>query len=210
MTTKEAQEARAKQAAEDAAKAAEDAAKAAAGIPPTDEQPKQDGPPTTWDEIFNHPRFKALNLRAKEAETEVETQRQVAEDAKKAELEEQAKWKELYEAEQGKVTESTQRIAELEQKRIEATKYRGVEAAVRRHQPPFLEFAVNDVLSFATLDDVTIDDDGKVQGADAIVKAIAEKRPHWLDTKRQDPGSPPGRKPAPKNAEWSGPRITTL
>ncbi len=178
--------------------------------PPDNVQPKHDGPPPTWEGIFEHPRFKKLLDRAKEAETEVETQRQAAEDAKQAELVEQAKWKELYEAEQSKVAESNQRIAELEQKRIETSKRQAVEAAARQHQPPFLETAVNDVLSFAKLDDVTIDDNGKVQGAEAVVKAIAEDRPHWLDTKRHDPGSPPGRTPAPKKFEWSGSRITTL
>lgn len=63
-------------------------------------------PPESWDEVFQHPRFKELNDKKKAAEDELA--RIAANKAKADEdaLKEQNKWKELYEAETTKHKET--------------------------------------------------------------------------------------------------------
>lgn len=68
---------------------------------PGEDPPKKSGgqekPPATWDEIFEHPRFKELNKRASDAEGRL---KQIEEERKKADeerLKKQEEWKELAE-----------------------------------------------------------------------------------------------------------------
>lgn len=59
--------------------------------------PAQNGDvPATWEEIFQHPRFKQLNERAKQAEVALEKARKEQEAGRQKELKEQERWKELY------------------------------------------------------------------------------------------------------------------
>lgn len=73
--------------------------------PPPTEPPKgEPGPvPTSWGDVFQHPRFKELNQRAKDAEEKLA---QIEEQAKKeneTKLAEQQKWQELAEARQKEI-----------------------------------------------------------------------------------------------------------
>lgn len=63
------------------------------------EQANQTDVPGSWDEIFQHPRFKALNVRATEAEAEMKKSKDEKSAADKKALEDQNKFKELYEGE---------------------------------------------------------------------------------------------------------------
>jgi hypothetical protein len=70
--------------------------------PPTDpgKQPGSDAFPSSWEDVFKHPRFKELNTRAQTAEQQLK-EIQAAEKQKNDEaLKEQNKWKELYEGSQ--------------------------------------------------------------------------------------------------------------
>ncbi len=63
------------------------------------EQANQSDVPGSWDEIFQHPRFKALNERATEAEAGLKARDDAKTAAEKKALEDQNKFKELYETE---------------------------------------------------------------------------------------------------------------
>ena len=65
----------------------------------TPEQVNQSDVPGSWDEIFQHPRFKALNDRATAAEASLKERDQAKTEAEKKALEDQNKFKELYEKE---------------------------------------------------------------------------------------------------------------
>lgn len=72
-----------------------------AGDPPEDPKSPPDDPPSdklpkSWEEVFNHPRFKQLNQRAKDAEDELATLKANAKKKQEDELKEQQKWEDLY------------------------------------------------------------------------------------------------------------------
>lgn len=62
---------------------------------PAEAQNTDDRPPETWDQIFEHPRFKKLNERAKAAEAQIAEQEKAVKAAEEARLAEQQKWQEL-------------------------------------------------------------------------------------------------------------------
>jgi hypothetical protein len=69
-------------------------------------------PPASWEEVFNHPRFRELNKRAKEAEAQLS---KLADEQKKADdkqAAEQGKWQQLAE----------QREAELKAEKLARTR----------------------------------------------------------------------------------------
>jgi DNA repair exonuclease SbcCD ATPase subunit len=61
--------------------------------------------PATWEEIFEHNRFKQLTERAKEAEMALDKLKSEREDQRQKELEEQEKWRELAGERQSKIEE---------------------------------------------------------------------------------------------------------
>jgi hypothetical protein len=61
--------------------------------------------PPTWEEIFNHPRFKELNKRAQDAEAESARLKKEQDDAKAKALQEQGKWQEIAETRQKEIDE---------------------------------------------------------------------------------------------------------
>lgn len=75
------------------------------------QQQQQERFPSSWEEIFQHPRFKELNQKAQSATAELE--RIQAEEKKRNDeaLKEQNKWKELYDGTQKEL--STERINNL-------------------------------------------------------------------------------------------------
>jgi len=58
-------------------------------------KPSGDGPPTTWDEIYESPRFKQLFARTKSAEEKLSKLTAAQEAAETKALQDQEKWKEL-------------------------------------------------------------------------------------------------------------------
>ena len=59
------------------------------------QQANNEVPPTTWDEVFKHPRFAQLNQRAKEAEKALADLQKAQGDAETARLAEEKKWQDL-------------------------------------------------------------------------------------------------------------------
>lgn len=51
---------------------------------------------------------------------------------------------------------------------------------------------VDDVLTAIARDDVDIDDDGTVHGIDDALKALAKRKPHWVETAGNNGGAPGG------------------
>lgn len=93
--------------------------------PPAVPPPASPIVPSTWDEVFQHPRFKELNQRAKDAEAQLvqlqETQRQAAE----AKLADEKKWEQL----------AQQREVELKRERAERLR---ASVALAKGLPPDL------------------------------------------------------------------------
>lgn len=155
-----------------------------------------DAPPASWDEVFQHDRFKQLVKRAKEAESALERLAKDQSEAEQAKLKEQQRFEELYQKEQARAATLA---GELEAARRDAAnerKRRAVEDAARAHEPRFLADALKDLALFIDLDALEIGEDGKVKGAEGMIKRVATERPYMLESKRQDPGSPPGQRTA--------------
>lgn len=160
------------------------------------QQRNGDAPPASWDEVFQHERFKGLLKRAKDAETALEKLAKGQEEAEQNKLKEQQRFQELFEKEQQRAATLA---GELEAARREAAnerRRRAVEDAARSHEPRFLPETLKDLTLFIDLDALEIGEDGKVKGVEAAIKNLAKDRPYMLESKRQDPGSPPGPKPA--------------
>lgn len=104
--------------------------------------PDPDAPPTTWEGIFQHSRFKELNQRAKAAEeslAKIEMERKAA--AEKA-AKEQGKWQEL--AEQRETELKAERLSRL---RLEVASEKGIPTSLA------------DRLTGSTLEELTKDAD---------------------------------------------------
>lgn len=71
----------------------------ATGAPPSD-VPVPEKFPTSWEEIFQHPRFKELNTKAQQATAELERIKAAEKEANNKALAEQNKWQELYQSTQ--------------------------------------------------------------------------------------------------------------
>lgn len=69
--------------------------------------------PKSWDEVFNHPRFKELNKRAKDAETTLQQLQNERETEKQNALKEQGKWKEIAEENERKLKEAQLQLGRL-------------------------------------------------------------------------------------------------
>lgn len=157
-------------------------------------QPAPDAVPQSWDEVFKHPRFKELQKAAKEAQAALDAQKQAQADAEQAKLKEQARWQELYEAEQARAKQAQ---AELEQAKLGALrnlKQQAIKDAARSHEPPFVAEAIPDILVLVAVDELP-DDGDMAKAAEAQVKELAKAKPWLLTQARKDPGSPPGRQP---------------
>ena len=70
--------------------------------------------PTSWDQIFQHPRFKELVTKANTAETEAARLRKAAADAEAASMVEQGKWKELAEQRQKDLDAALSKASQVE------------------------------------------------------------------------------------------------
>lgn len=173
-----------------------------------DGQPRSpDVPPTSWEEVFQHERFKQLLDRAKKAEDALEKQAKDLAAADQAKLLEQARFQELYEAEQKRAADLEQKLAGAVQRFDDARKRQAVESAALAHEPKFRAEALGDLQLFIPLDKLRLGEDGKVSGAEAAVRALAKDRPYMLE-QRDDPGSPAGKRPAGQAQAAPGRTIT--
>lgn len=161
------------------------------------QQRPADAPPASWDEIFQHDRFKTLIKRAKDAESELEKIKRQTDEAEQTKLKEQQRYQELYQKEQQRAAALDADLQAARQAAQNDKKLRALEAAARAHEPPFSAQALNDVSLFVDLAALDVGDDGKIKGVEAAIRDLAKSRPYMLEPRRQDPGSPGPQKQAP-------------
>jgi hypothetical protein len=154
-----------------------------------------DAPPTTWEAIFTHPRFKELQRTAKEAQAALTAQQQAQAEAEQAKLKEQAEWKQLYETAEVAAKKLKDELDAKTTAMQRREKQLAIQDAARSHEPPFITEAISDVLLLIPVDELP-DGDDLSKAAAAQVKDLAKAKPWLLQTTRSDPGSPPGRKVA--------------
>lgn len=154
-----------------------------------------DGVPATWEDVFKHPRFKELQKQAKEALAALAAQQAAQAKAEDEKLAQQAEWQKLAEKREKEAAEALAQLAEERRQRLHDTKRRAVEDAARQHEPAFVPEAIPVLLRMVELDDLP-DDDTLPNAVQDTVKALAKSNTYMLQTARNDPGSPPGRKPA--------------
>ena len=157
--------------------------------------PATDGPPDSWDKVFQHPRFKELQKAAKEAQAALAAQQQAQSEAEQAKLKEQAEWKQLYETAEVAAKKLKDELDAKNAAMLKREKQLAIQDAARSHEPPFIAEAIGDVLLLIATDELP-DGDELPKAAAAQVKALAKAKPWLLQTTRSDPGSPPGRKVA--------------
>lgn len=160
------------------------------------QQRSADAPPASWDEIFQHERFKTLLKRAKDAESAVEKAARERDETEQAKLKEQKRYEELYQKEQQRAAALEADLQGARQAALNDKKQRALEAAARAHEPPFSAQALNDVALFVDFDALQVGENGTVTGVEAAIRDLAKSRPYMLEQRRQDPGSPGAQKPA--------------
>jgi len=179
---------------------------------PTNEQEQQPSgtPPSLsdeqWELAFQHPRFKDLAKRAKEAEARLKEREQAERDAAKEELKAKQEFAKLYEQAQDEVVALKAELDDLRAAQIAGAKRQAVALAARK--AGLNDRAADDAHLFVRLDDINLADDGSPDMAQVakLVKALAQERPYLVE-KRSDPGTPPGRKPAPGQAGSGQPPV---
>ena len=154
-----------------------------------------DGPPDSWDKVFQHPRIKESLKEAKEAKAALVAQQQAQAKAEDDKLAQQAEWQKLAEKREKEVAEALAQLSEERMERQRDTKRWTVEKAAQQHEPPFVPEAIPILLRMVELDELP-DDDTLPKAVQDAVKAFAKANPYMLQTTRSDPGSPPGRRVA--------------
>lgn len=162
-------------------------ADSSAGTPPglTDEQ---------WVLAFEHPRFKELTKRAKEAETALAKQEDDRKTAEEARLKEQNDFKALWEKAEADKAAAVAEAERVKAERIADLKRLAVAQAAQAQN--FHPKAAQDAHRFIDLAALPLTDAGAVDAAavEKAVKALATEHPYMLGNgQRQDPGTPPGR-----------------
>lgn len=161
------------------------------------DQPRPaDAPPASWDDIFQHERFKTLLKRAKDAETALEKTHKERNESEESKLKEQKRFEELFQKEQQRAAALEMDLQSARQAALNDKKQRALEAAARAHEPPFSAQALNDVALFVDFEALQVGENGAVTGAEAVIRDLAKSRPYMLEQRRQDPGSPGAQKPA--------------
>jgi len=152
-----------------------------------------------WDTIYKTPQFQSIvadyKKRAKAAEAALAAQQEAQAKAAEDELKEQAKWQQLYETTEAAAAKLKAELQQVHASMARREKQLAIQDAARSHEPPFIAEAIGDVLLLISVDDLP-DGDELSKSAAAQVKALATAKPWLLSTARNDPGSPPGRKPA--------------
>jgi len=153
-------------------------------------------------------RINQLTARAKTAEKKLGEISSAQEEAERKSLEEQARYKELYEKErQGREAESTGRKSDAIRSRfLLAAQSKGV-------VDPDVAFVVAKSLPGFAM--VAVDDEGKVSGIDELVEMLVKDKPYLIPSpqsqKAQSVGSAsnpaPQTSPAPKTLAEAGDRL---
>ena len=177
---------------------------------PGQQQRTADAPPASWEEIFQHDRFKQLVDRAKKAEAALEKTAKDREAAEQAKLLEEKRFQEAFEKERARAAHLEQDLQGERQRALNERKARAVQDAARAHEPPFSAQALQDVTMFVDLAVLEVGEDGKVKGAEQAIKELAKNRPYMLEAKRQDPGSPAARRSTGPAKTSGTPRTSTL
>lgn len=178
-----------------------------------DKQAQQPPAPPADDEeflrkAFEHPRFKDLAKRAKEAEAQLAKVEKERADAEQAKLKEAAQFQTLYEQAQAKAAKLEADLTAIQAERQADTKRAALRAAALA--AGFNQQAANDAPLFVDLAQVELDEAGKPLKAtvERAIKALAQERAYMLE-KRADGGSPATRRPqAPVKPEVR--RVTPL
>lgn len=175
-------------------------------------QQQPPAPPADDEEFlrkaFEHPRFKELTKRAKEAEAQLAKIEKERADAEAAKLKESAQFQTLYEQAQAKAAQ-----LEADLTAVQAERQADMKRAALRDAAQAAGFnpqAAKDAPLFVDLAQVELDDTGKPIKAtvDRAIKALAQERAYLLE-KRSDAGSPANRRPqAPVKPEVR--RVTPL
>ena len=152
-----------------------------------------DGPPASWDEIFKHPRIKEALQAAKDAKAALAAQQQAQAEAEQAKLKDEAKWQQLYETTEKRAAQLNDELAQTKAAMTRREKQLAIKDAARTNDPPFIPEAISDVLLLIQADELP-EGDELPRAAAEQVKALAKAKPWLLQTTRNDPGSPPGRK----------------
>jgi len=152
-----------------------------------------------WDTIYKTPQFQSIvadyKKRAKAAEAALAAQQAEQAAAEQAKLKEQQQWQQLYETTEAAAAKLKAELQQAHASMARREKQLAIQDAARSHEPPFIAEAIGDVLLLISVDDLP-DGDELSKSAAAQVKALATAKPWLLSTARNDPGSPPGRKPA--------------
>jgi hypothetical protein len=80
---------------------------------PAEAQNTDERPPETWDQVFEHPRFKKLLERAKTAESQIAEFEKARKAAEEESLTEQQRWQELAEKREQELAEAQRQVEEI-------------------------------------------------------------------------------------------------
>lgn len=138
-----------------------------------------DLPKEAWAEIYKSDRFKQLNEKAKQAETVL---KEKAEAEKKA-LEEQGEW---------------QKLAENARSEVETLRNSTITSEIKAYAAKLGAVDLEDVAKLADRATVKFEN-GVVTGAEDVVKALAEAKPHLFNSNNQQPSVSRGTNPGNAN-----------
>lgn len=158
------------------------------GAVPGGATPTPDAPPATWEAIFEHPRFKELTKRAKEAEGKIEAAEAARQAAEQAELLKRQEFQTLYEQEKARADELHGKLTAAEQTARRKDNLRALMDAANKQQPPWAPEAVQNLARF--VEQEALDGELDAKAAEAQIKAIAAAHPYVLKPQRADAGSP--------------------
>ena len=152
-----------------------------------------------WETIYKTPQFQSIvagyKNEAKEAKAALAAKDAAQVAAEDAKLKEQGDHQKRAEKLAQELQDTKTLLEAATVGRQRDTKRWTVEKAAQQHDPAFVPEAIPILLRMVELDELP-DDDTLLRAVQDAVKAFAKANPYMLQTTRNDPGSPPGRKPA--------------
>lgn len=151
-----------------------------------------------WETIYKTPQFQSIvagyKKEAKEAKAAMAAHEAAQAEAEKEKLKKQAEYQQLYETAEAEAKKLKDELDAKNAAMLRREKQLAIQDAARSNDPPFIAEAIDDILLLIQVDELPEGDD-LPKSAAARVKEIAKVKPWLLQTTRNDPGSPPGRKP---------------
>lgn len=159
-------------------------------------QPQQTSDvPTTWDEIFKHPRFRELARQAKDAQAALDAVKAQQAEAEQKRLEDEKRFQELWQKEQERAKSLEDQIAQRDAALLETQRNGALRDAIAAHKPAVRAEAVGDLLRL--IDTGALDASGDMTAqAVALVGEALKTRPWLLQSGASYPGSPTTPAPA--------------